>query len=56
MVLPCTVHPVDIFGEEQFKPEFLKLNPNAKYLHYSRPLTTPLMRLSPYSEPRSIAG
>ena len=30
MGLPFTVHPVDIFGEEQFKPEFLKLNPNAK--------------------------
>jgi glutathione S-transferase len=24
------VHPVDVFGERQFKPEFLKLNPNAK--------------------------
>jgi GST-like protein len=30
MGLPYTVHPVDVFGEEQFKPEFLKLNPNAK--------------------------
>jgi GSH-dependent disulfide-bond oxidoreductase len=25
-----TVHPVDVFGEAQFSPEFLKLNPNAK--------------------------
>jgi glutathione S-transferase len=24
MGLPCTVHPVDVFGEERFKPEFLK--------------------------------
>jgi len=24
------VHPVDVFGEAQFDPEFLKLNPNAK--------------------------
>jgi GSH-dependent disulfide-bond oxidoreductase len=30
MGLPYTVHPVDVLGEEQFKPEFLKLNPNAK--------------------------
>src|SRR5215467_5607382 len=30
MGLPYTVHPVDVFGEAQFKPEFLKLNPNAK--------------------------
>jgi GSH-dependent disulfide-bond oxidoreductase len=30
MGLPYTVHPVDVFGEDQFKPEFLKLNPNAK--------------------------
>ena len=30
MGLPYTVHPVDFFGEEQFKLEFLKLNPNAK--------------------------
>jgi GSH-dependent disulfide-bond oxidoreductase len=30
MRLPYRVHPVDVFGEEQFKPEFLKLNPNAK--------------------------
>ena len=30
MGLPYTVHPVDVFGEEQFKREFLKLNPNAK--------------------------
>ena len=30
MGLPYTVHPVDVFGEEQFKPEFLKRNPNAK--------------------------
>jgi GST-like protein len=28
--LPSTVHPVDVFGEERFEPEFLKLNPNAK--------------------------
>ena len=30
MALPYTVHPVDVFGEEQFKPEFLRLNPVAK--------------------------
>jgi GSH-dependent disulfide-bond oxidoreductase len=24
MGLPYTVHPVDVFGEEQFKPEFLR--------------------------------
>src|SRR6266853_6765100 len=30
MGLPYTDHPVDVFGEAQFKPEFLKLNPNAK--------------------------
>src|ERR1700736_3036297 len=30
MGLPYTVRPVDVFGEAQFKPEFLKLNPNAK--------------------------
>jgi GSH-dependent disulfide-bond oxidoreductase len=30
MGLPYTVHPVDVFGEEQFKPEFLRLNPVAK--------------------------
>jgi GST-like protein len=30
MELPYTVHPVDVFGEAQFKPEFLKLNPLAK--------------------------
>jgi glutathione S-transferase len=30
MGLPYTVHPVDVFGEAQFSPEFLKLNPNAK--------------------------
>jgi glutathione S-transferase len=30
MGLPYTVHPVDVFGAAQFKPEFLKLNPNAK--------------------------
>ena len=30
MGLPYKVHPVDVFGEAQFKPEFLKLNPNAK--------------------------
>jgi len=30
MGLSYTVHPVDVFGEEQFKPEFLRLNPVAK--------------------------
>jgi len=30
MGLPYTVHPVDVFGEEQFKAEFLRLNPVAK--------------------------
>jgi GST-like protein len=30
MGLPYTVHPVDVFGEAQFSPEFLRLNPNAK--------------------------
>src|SRR2546430_248175 len=30
MELPYTVHPVDVFGEAQFKPEFLRLNPLAK--------------------------
>lgn len=30
MNLPYNVHPVDVFGEGQFSPEFLKLNPNAK--------------------------
>lgn len=30
MALPYHVHPVDVFAEEQFSPEFLKLNPNAK--------------------------
>ncbi len=30
MGLPYTVHPVDVFGGEQFKPEFLRLNPLAK--------------------------
>jgi GST-like protein len=30
MGLPYTVHPVDVFGEAQFNPEFLKLNPLAK--------------------------
>jgi GSH-dependent disulfide-bond oxidoreductase len=30
MGLPYTVHPVDVFAEQQFSPEFLKLNPNAK--------------------------
>ena len=24
------MHPVDVFGEAQFKPEFLRLNPLAK--------------------------
>jgi GST-like protein len=28
--LPYTVHPIDVFGNAQFSPEFLKLNPNAK--------------------------
>src|SRR6202171_4989283 len=28
--LPYTVHPVDVFGEAQFSPKFLRLNPNAK--------------------------
>ena len=28
--LAYTVHPVDVFGNAQFSPEFLKLNPNAK--------------------------
>jgi GST-like protein len=28
--MPYVVHPVDVFGEAQFSPEFLKLNPNAK--------------------------
>src|ERR1700720_1470616 len=30
MGLPYTVHPVDVFGEGQFRPEFLRLNPVAK--------------------------
>ena len=30
MGLPYVVHPVDVFAEAQFSPEFLKLNPNAK--------------------------
>ena len=30
MGLPYTVHPVDVFGEAQFDPEFLRLNPLAK--------------------------
>ena len=30
MALPYAVHPVDVFGEAQFSPEFLRLNPNAK--------------------------
>src|SRR5882672_9973575 len=30
MGLPYAVHPVDVFGEAQFSPEFLRLNPNAK--------------------------
>ncbi len=28
--LPYTVHPVDVFGNQQFSAEFTKLNPNAK--------------------------
>jgi hypothetical protein len=39
--LPYTVHPVDVFGEEQFKPEFLELNPNVKV-----PLITTAVRFS----------
>ena len=30
MGLPYKVHPVDVFAEGQFSPDFLKLNPNAK--------------------------
>ena len=30
MGLAYHAHPVDVFGEAQFSPEFLKLNPNAK--------------------------
>lgn len=30
MGLPYTAQPVDVFGEGQFKPEFLRLNPLAK--------------------------
>ncbi len=30
MGLPYTVHPVDVFGEAQFDPDFLRLNPVAK--------------------------
>src|SRR3984957_12694675 len=30
MGLAYHVHPVDVFGEAQFSPEFLRLNPNAK--------------------------
>ena len=30
MGLPYTVHPVDVFGEAQFTPEFRRLNPLAK--------------------------
>jgi GST-like protein len=30
MGLPYRVHPVDVFAEQQFSPEFLRLNPNAK--------------------------
>ena len=37
MGLPYTVHPIDVFGEEQFKPEFLKLNLNAKGAGHHRP-------------------
>jgi glutathione S-transferase len=29
MGLPYTLHPVDVFGEVQFTPEFLRLNPLA---------------------------
>jgi GSH-dependent disulfide-bond oxidoreductase len=37
MGLSYTMHPADGFGEEQFKPEFLKLNPNAKVPVITRP-------------------
>jgi len=30
MGLPYRVHPVDVFAEQQFSTEFVKLNPNAK--------------------------
>ena len=30
MGLPYRVHPVDVFAEQQFSAEFLRLNPNAK--------------------------
>jgi len=30
MGLPYTVHPLDVFGEAQFSPEFLRLNPRHK--------------------------
>lgn len=30
MGLPYNVHPVDVFAEQQFSAEFLRLNPNAK--------------------------
>jgi GST-like protein len=30
MGLAYTIHPVDVFGEQQFSAEFLQLNPNAK--------------------------
>jgi GST-like protein len=30
MGVPYTAHPVDVFAEAQFSPEFLKLNPSAK--------------------------
>src|SRR5262249_20669191 len=30
MGLAYTVHPVDVFGEQQFSAAFLRLNPNAK--------------------------
>ena len=36
MGLPYTVHPVDVFGEGQFKPEFLRLNLKCQ----SSPITT----------------
>ncbi|HLB96564.1 MAG TPA: glutathione S-transferase N-terminal domain-containing protein, partial [Acetobacteraceae bacterium] len=28
--LPYTVHPIDVFGGQQFSAEFVKFNPNAK--------------------------
>ena len=36
MGLPYTVHPVDVFAEGQFSPEFLKLNPQRQGAGYRR--------------------